>query len=89
VHVSTDEVFGSLGPHDAPFNESTPFAPNSPYAASKAAADHLVRAYYHTYGLPTLIVNCSNNYGPYQFSREAHSPHDPERHHPQAPAGLR
>jgi len=67
LHVSTDEVFGSLGPHDPPFNESTPFAPNSPYAASKAAADHLVRAYYHTYGLPTLIVNCSNNYGPYQF----------------------
>src|SRR6266566_9156453 len=59
LHVSTDEVFGSLGPNDPPFNESTPFAPNSPYAASKAAADHLVRAYYHTYGLPTLIVNCS------------------------------
>jgi len=67
LHVSTDEVFGSLGPHDAPFNESTPFAPNSPYAASKAAGDHLVRAYHHTYELPTLTVNCSNNYGPYQF----------------------
>ncbi len=67
LHVSTDEVFGSLGPHDPPFNESTPFAPNSPYAASKAAADHLVRAYHHTYGLSTLTVNCSNNYGPYQF----------------------
>ena len=67
LHVSTDEVFGSLAPHDPPFTESTPFAPNSPYAASKASADHLVRAYYHTYGLPTLIVNCSNNYGPYQF----------------------
>jgi len=67
LHVSTDEVFGSLAPHDPPFSESTPFAPNSPYAASKAAADHLVRAYHHTYGLPTLIVNCSNNYGPYQF----------------------
>jgi len=67
LHVSTDEVFGSLGPHDPPFKESTPFAPNSPYAASKAAADHLVRAYHHTYGLPTLAVNCSNNYGPYQF----------------------
>ena len=67
LHVSTDEVFGSLGPHDPPFKESTPFAPNSPYAASKAAADHLVRAYHHTYGLPTLTVNCSNNYGPYQF----------------------
>ena len=67
LHVSTDEVFGSLGPVDPPFSESTPFAPNSPYAASKAAADHLVRAYQHTYGLPTVTVNCSNNYGPYQF----------------------
>src|SRR5688500_4189732 len=67
LHVSTDEVYGSLGPDDAPFTESTPFAPNSPYAASKAAADHLVRAYHHTYGLPTLTTNCSNNYGPYQF----------------------
>ncbi len=67
LHVSTDEVYGSLGPADAPFTESSAFAPNSPYAASKAAADHLVRAYHHTYGLPTLAVNCSNNYGPYQF----------------------
>jgi dTDP-glucose 4,6-dehydratase len=67
LHVSTDEVYGSLGPDDAPFTESTPFAPNSPYAASKAAADHMVRAYHHTYGLPTLTTNCSNNYGPYQF----------------------
>ena len=67
LHVSTDEVFGSLAPHDPPFSESTRFAPSSPYAASKAAADHLVRAYHHTYGLPTLIVNSSNNYGPYQF----------------------
>src|SRR6266853_1516055 len=67
LHVSTDEVFGSLGPHDPPFKESTPFAPNSPYAASKAAADHMVRAYHHTYGLPTLTTNCSNNYGPHQF----------------------
>lgn len=67
LHVSTDEVYGSLDPADAPFTESSPFAPNSPYAASKAAADHLVRAYHHTYGLPTLTVNCSNNYGPYQF----------------------
>jgi dTDP-glucose 4,6-dehydratase len=67
LHVSTDEVFGSLAPHDPAFSESTAFAPNSPYAASKAAADHLVRAYHHTYDLPTLIVNCSNNYGPYQF----------------------
>jgi dTDP-glucose 4,6-dehydratase len=67
LHVSTDEVYGSLGPHDPAFTESTPFAPNSPYAASKAAADHLVRAYHHTYGLPTLTTNCSNNYGPHQF----------------------
>ncbi len=66
LHVSTDEVYGSLGP-DGLFHEETPYAPNSPYAASKAGADHLVRAYYHTYGLPTLITNCSNNYGPYQF----------------------
>jgi len=67
LHVSTDEVYGSLGPTDAPFSESTPYAPNSPYAASKAASDHLVRAYHHTYGLPTLTTNCSNNYGPFQF----------------------
>jgi len=66
LHVSTDEVYGSLGA-DGLFNEETPYAPNSPYAASKASADHLVRAYHHTYGLPTLITNCSNNYGPYQF----------------------
>jgi dTDP-glucose 4,6-dehydratase len=66
LHVSTDEVYGSLGPTGA-FAETTPYAPNSPYSASKAAADHLVRAYFHTYGLPTLITNCSNNYGPYQF----------------------
>jgi dTDP-glucose 4,6-dehydratase len=67
LHVSTDEVYGSLGPHDAPFCETTAYAPNSPYSASKAGADHLVRAYHHTYGLPTLTTNCSNNYGPYQF----------------------
>ncbi len=66
LHVSTDEVYGTLGPHDPPFREDTPYAPNSPYAASKAASDHLVRAYHHTYGLPTLTTNCSNNYGPYQ-----------------------
>jgi dTDP-glucose 4,6-dehydratase len=60
-------VYGSLGPEDPPFTEATPFAPNSPYAASKAAADHMVRAYHHTYGLPTLTTNCSNNYGPFQF----------------------
>jgi dTDP-glucose 4,6-dehydratase len=67
LHVSTDEVYGSLGPKDPPFSESTAYAPNSPYSASKAASDHLVRAYHHTYGLPTLTTNCSNNYGPYQF----------------------
>lgn len=67
LHVSTDEVYGSLGPDDPPFCETTPYAPNSPYAASKAASDHLVRAYHHTYGLPTLTTNCSNNYGPFQF----------------------
>jgi dTDP-glucose 4,6-dehydratase len=66
-HVSTDEVFGSLGPSDPPFHELTSYAPNSPYAASKAASDHLVRAYHHTYGLPVTTTNCSNNYGPYQF----------------------
>jgi dTDP-glucose 4,6-dehydratase len=66
-HISTDEVFGSLEPEDPPFSEVTPYAPNSPYAASKAASDHLVRAYTHTYGLPITITNCSNNYGPYQF----------------------
>jgi dTDP-glucose 4,6-dehydratase len=67
LHVSTDEVYGSLGPADAPFTETTPYAPNSPYSASKAGADHLVRAYHHSYGLPTLTTNCSNNYGPFQF----------------------
>ena len=67
LHVSTDEVYGSLGEQDPAFSESTPYAPNSPYAASKAASDHLVRAWHHTYGLPVLTTNCSNNYGPYQF----------------------
>jgi dTDP-glucose 4,6-dehydratase len=67
LHVSTDEVYGSLKQNDPAFSETTPYAPNSPYAASKAASDHLVRAYYHTYGLPTLTTNCSNNYGPFQF----------------------
>lgn len=66
LHVSTDEVYGSLGPTGR-FTETTPYAPNSPYSASKAASDHFVRAYHHTFGLPTLITNCSNNYGPYQF----------------------
>ena len=67
LHVSTDEVYGSLGPNDPPFAETTAYAPNSPYSASKAASDHLVRAYHHTYGLPTLTTNCSNNYGAFQF----------------------
>jgi dTDP-glucose 4,6-dehydratase len=67
LHVSTDEVYGTLSPTDPPFHEDTPYAPNSPYAASKASSDHLVRAWHHTYGLPTLVTNCSNNYGPYQF----------------------
>lgn len=66
-HVSTDEVFGTLSPDDPPFNEETAYSPRSPYAASKAASDHLVRAYHHTYGLPVTISNCTNNYGPYQF----------------------
>lgn len=67
LHVSTDEVFGTLGFDDPPFSETTAYAPNSPYSASKASSDHLVRSYFHTYHLPTLITNCSNNYGPYQF----------------------
>ncbi|MDL2306937.1 dTDP-glucose 4,6-dehydratase [Desulfovibrio sp. OttesenSCG-928-C06] len=67
LHVSTDEVFGSLGPNDPAFTESTPYAPNSPYSASKASSDHFARAFYETYGLPVLITNCSNNYGPRQF----------------------
>jgi dTDP-glucose 4,6-dehydratase len=67
LHISTDEVYGSLGPSDPPFSETSPYAPNSPYAASKAAADHFVRACHHTWGLPVLTTNCSNNYGPRQF----------------------
>ncbi|WP_407276350.1 dTDP-glucose 4,6-dehydratase [Halothiobacillus sp. DCM-1] len=67
LHISTDEVYGSLGPDDPAFTETTSYAPNSPYSASKAASDHLVRAWHHTYGLPVLTTNCSNNYGPYQF----------------------
>jgi len=67
LHVSTDEVYGSLGPDDPPFTEQTPYAPSSPYSASKASSDHLVRAWFHTYSLPVLTTNCSNNYGPYQF----------------------
>ena len=67
LHVSTDEVYGTLGPGDAPFTETTPYTPNSPYSATKAASDHLVRAYHHTYGMPVLTTNCSNNYGPFHF----------------------
>ena len=67
LHVSTDEVYGSLAPDEPPFTETNRYQPNSPYSASKAASDHLVRAYHHTYGMPTLTTNCSNNYGPYQF----------------------
>jgi dTDP-glucose 4,6-dehydratase len=67
LHVSTDEVYGTLGPNDPAFSETTAYAPNSPYAASKAGSDHLARAYFHTYGLPVLTTNCSNNYGPFQF----------------------
>jgi len=67
LHVSTDEVYGSLDPDDPPFNEDSPYRPNSPYAASKAAADHMARAWCHTYGLPVVVSNCSNNYGPLQF----------------------
>lgn len=67
LHVSTDEVYGSLSPHEPAFRETNPYRPNSPYSASKAASDHLVRAYHHTYGLPVITTNCSNNYGPYQF----------------------
>ena len=67
IHISTDKVYGSLGFDEPAFTEESPYKPNSPYAASKAASDHLVRAYYHTYGMPTIITHCSNNYGPYQF----------------------
>jgi dTDP-glucose 4,6-dehydratase len=70
VQVSTDEVYGSLGPDDPPFTETTCYAPNSPYSASKAGSDHLVRAYFHTYGLPVTTTNCSNNYGPYQHAEK-------------------
>jgi|HigsolmetaGSP12D_1036236.scaffolds.fasta_scaffold02535_2 dTDP-glucose 4,6-dehydratase len=69
-HISTDEVYGSLGPGDPPFTEASPYAPNSPYSASKAAADHLVRAYHRTYGLPVVTTHCSNNYGPYQHDEK-------------------
>src|SRR5678816_4092820 len=67
LHVSTDEVYGTLAEDDPAFSETTPYAPNSPYSASKAGSDHLVRSYHHTYGFPAVTTNCSNNYGPYQF----------------------
>ena len=70
IHVSTDEVFGSLQPHESGFSETTPYRPNSPYSASKAASDHLARCYYETFGLPTIVTNCSNNYGPYQHAEK-------------------
>lgn len=69
-HISTDEVYGTLGPNDRPFTEETPYAPNSPYSSSKAASDHLVRAWFHTYGLPVVTTNCSNNYGPFQHAEK-------------------
>ena len=79
LQVSTDEVYGSLGSTGIFYkDEKTPYSPNSPYSASKAAADHFAGAYFATYGLPVLITNCSNNYGPFPVSRETDSPHDPE-----------
>ena len=87
-HISTDEVFGSLG-ENGYFFETTPYDPRSPYSASKAASDHIVRAYHHTYGMPVTISNCSNNYGPYQFPEKLIPSDDPERHGRQEPSGLR
>ena len=87
-HVSTDEVFGALGPGDPPFTETTPYDPRSPYAASKAASDHLVRAWHHTYGLPTLVSNTANNYGPWQFPEKLIPLVTLNAHRRQAPAGL-
>ena len=88
VHVSTDEVYGSLGP-EGRFTEASRYDPNSPYAASKAAADHLARAWHRTYGLPVIVTNCSNNYGPYPVSREADPAHDHQGDGGRAAAGLR
>lgn len=87
LHVSTDEVYGSLG-DTGKFTETTPYAPNSPYSASKAASDHLVRAFHHTYGLPVLTTNCSNNYGPFQFP-ETHPAGDRQGFGWRAAAGVR
>ena len=89
LHVSTDEVYGSLAPSDPAFTENNRYEPNSPYSASKAASDHLVRAYHHTYGLPVLTTNRSNNYGPYHFPGKAHPTGDPQRPGRQAAADLR
>ena len=89
LHVSTDEVYGSLGPDDPPFSETTRYAPNSPYAASKAASDHLVRAYHHTYGLPVLTTQLFEQLRTLSVSREAHSSDDPQRARRQAAARLR
>ncbi len=88
LHVSTDEVYGSLGPDEPAFHEETPYRPNSPYSASKAASDHLVRAYFHTYGLPVLTTNCSNNYGPLSVSGEADPADDPQCNPWKTVAGL-
>ncbi len=82
LHVSTDEVFGALSPTDPAFNESTPYDPRSPYSASKAASDHLVRAWHETYGLPTIITNCSNNYGPFHFPEKLIPLDDPQGRSP-------
>ena len=87
-HVSTDEVYGSLGATGF-FTETTPYAPNSPYSASKASSDMLVRAYHHTYGLPTVITNCSNNYGPFQFPEKLIPGRHPERARAETDSGLR
>ncbi|MDR6140239.1 dTDP-glucose 4,6-dehydratase [Pseudoxanthomonas sp. SORGH_AS 997] len=88
LHVSTDEVYGTLG-ETGKFTEETPYAPNSPYSASKAASDHLVRAFHHTYGLPVLTTNCSNNYGALSLPREAHSPGDRQGAGRRAAASVR
>ena len=89
LHVSTDEVYGTLTPEDPAFHEETPYAPNSPYAASKASSDHLVRAWVHTYGLPAIVTNCSNNYGPYQFPEKLIPLMIANALHGQAAAGIR
>ncbi len=89
LHISTDEVFGTLRAGDPAFDEQNQYQPNSPYSASKAAADHLMRAYHHTYGLPVLTTNCSNNYGPFHFPEKAHSSGHSQRHFRSGIAALR